>query len=258
VCRERRIATTGDRISSAIGALHFPRQRSSLNDGTAIFSVSWAGADPMAALRRQYLDRLVDRYRVIILDYPPSPGENPQTLIDASTPDRICRDILAAADTAGAERFAWFGYSGGGIIGLQLASRTTRLTALVCGGGPPLGGPYKEQLAAITAAANQTGGMFEKVQLTFNRGLQDWPELQAVSGFSCPRMAFAGANDVLIDHGQTLRIGPTVQERRGELERLGWAVRIQNGFGHELYTRPDLVVPMIREFLDPLLLKPRD
>ena len=39
---------------------------------------------------------------------------NPQSLIDASTPDRVCQDILAAADAAGAERFAWFGYSGGG------------------------------------------------------------------------------------------------------------------------------------------------
>jgi pimeloyl-ACP methyl ester carboxylesterase len=226
--------------------------------GPPFFAVTWAGVDPIAALRRQYLDRLVDRYRVIILEYPPSPGANPQHLIDASTPDRICQDILAGASVAGAERFAWFGYSGGGIIGLQLASRTTRLTALICGGWPPLGGPYKEQLEAATIAANQNGGMTEKVQLAFHRGLQGWPEREAVSGFTCPRMTFAGADDVLIDHGQTLRIGPTIQARRQDLERLGWTVRIQDGFRHELYTRPDVVVPMIREFLDPLLAKNRN
>jgi hypothetical protein len=54
------------------------------------------------------------------------------------TADRWCNHIFAAADAARADRFAWFGYSGGGVVGLQLASRTDRLTALICGGWPPL------------------------------------------------------------------------------------------------------------------------
>jgi hypothetical protein len=35
---------------------------------------------------------------------------------------------------------------------------------------------------------------------------------------------------------------------------LGWMVRLVDGFGHELVNRPDVVVPLIREFLDPVLL----
>jgi hypothetical protein len=35
---------------------------------------------------------------------------------------------------------------------------------------------------------------------------------------------------------------------------MGWTVRLVDNFRHELFTRPDLVVPMLREFLGPILL----
>ncbi|MBP1975810.1 alpha/beta fold hydrolase [Cohnella thailandensis] len=108
------------------------------------------GADP--ALGRNLIDGLRDRYRVIAFDYEghvqlhPKPG----TL----TPDHIAADFLAIADAAGAERFAYYGYSWLALSGLQLAIRTDRLSALVMGGYPPIGGPYKEMLA-VTLAANE-------------------------------------------------------------------------------------------------------
>ena len=37
---------------------------------------------------------------------------------------------------------------------------------------------------------------------------------------------------------------------------LGWTVRLIDGFGHELGGRPDVVTPTLREFFDPLLLRP--
>lgn len=67
-------------------------------------------------------------------------------------------------------------------------------------------------------------------------------------------MAFAGRDDVITTGGVTTRIGPLLAERRGNLERMGWTVRLVDNFRHELFTRPDLVVPMLREFLDPILL----
>ena len=63
-------------------------------------------------------------------------------VVDSFTSDRVRADILAVADAAAADRFAWYGYSCGGVVGLQLAARTDHLTALVCGGWPPLGAPY--------------------------------------------------------------------------------------------------------------------
>src|SRR5438477_76570 len=82
---------------------------------------------------------------VIALDYPPA--DDSQAFADSFTADRVCADILSVADAERAERFAWFGFSWGAVVGLQLATRTNRLTALALGGWPPLGGQYRETLA---------------------------------------------------------------------------------------------------------------
>ena len=69
-----------------------------------------------------------------------------------------------------------------------------------------------------------------------------------------PSHDIRGKDDVITTAGFTTRIGPLVAERRSDLERLGWTVRLVDDFRHELFTRPDLVVPLLREFLDPILL----
>ena len=78
-----------------------------------------------------YFNRLADRYRVIVIEYPPR--DEAQAFVDSFTADHVCADILAVANAASADRFAWFGFSWGGVVGLQLATRTNRLTALVYG-----------------------------------------------------------------------------------------------------------------------------
>lgn len=60
------------------------------------------------------------------------------------TPDRVFSDPLFVADAAGFDRFAWCGHFWGAIHGLMLASRSDRVSALVCGTWPPLGVPYAE------------------------------------------------------------------------------------------------------------------
>ena len=80
------------------------------------------------------MDRFTDSYRVVLPDAF-------QGAAESFTADRWCADILAIADAAGVERFAWYGFSFGAVVGLQLAARTDRLSALICGGWPPLGGP---------------------------------------------------------------------------------------------------------------------
>lgn len=200
---------------------------------------------------RGYYDALTDRYRVIVIDYPLT--DNSPAAIASLTADRACADVLAVADAAGADRFAWFGFSFGGVVGLQLASRTNRLSALVCGGWPPLGGQYAETLAYIEDEAAQ--GRTTSA-LTFYRSIRAWPEREAVSKLTCPRMTFAGSRDEFVagkDH--RIRIGPLIAEHRAELERMGWTVRIVDGFGHELGARPDVVMPILGQFLDPILLR---
>lgn len=81
-----------------------------------------------AAICQGYVDALSDRYRVIVAD------------------------ILAIADAAGADQFAWWGYSFGGAAGLQLAARTGRLSALVVGSYPPLWQPFSDMLLTLHMA----------------------------------------------------------------------------------------------------------
>jgi pimeloyl-ACP methyl ester carboxylesterase len=194
-----------------------------------------------------YFEGFADRYRVIVMDYPPQ--DNTEAFAESFTADHVCADILAVADAVDAERFAWFGFSWGAVVGLQLAGRTKRLTALVGGGWPPLGGQYQETLA-VTEKGSQTNPY-----ATFYRSIRNWNEREAVAKITCPRMAFVGSRDQFVAQGYPIRIGPLVAEHREELERMGWAVRIVDGFGHELGGRPDVVVPLVREFLDPLLLR---
>ena len=89
------------------------------------------GADP--ALGQSLIKGLSDAFRVVAFDYE---GQclgrpKPETL----TPANIASDLLAVADAVGAERFAYYGYSWLAALGLQLAIRTDRLSALVMGGG---------------------------------------------------------------------------------------------------------------------------
>ena len=118
------------------------------------------GVDP--ALGRTLVDALSPTFRVVAADYEghrmahPAPG--------SLTPENVAADLLAIADAAGAETFAYYGYSWLALSGLQLALRTPRLSALVMGGFPPLGGPYAGMLAvtrathAMTAAAPAAPG----------------------------------------------------------------------------------------------------
>jgi pimeloyl-ACP methyl ester carboxylesterase len=110
------------------------------------------GNDP--ALGRSLIDGLADAYRVIAFDYEGHVLQVPKP--DTLTPDNLARDLLAVADAAGADRFAWYGYSWLALAGLQLAIRTDRLTALAMGAWPPLGGPYAEMLRVTIATHDLT------------------------------------------------------------------------------------------------------
>jgi pimeloyl-ACP methyl ester carboxylesterase len=105
------------------------------------------GNDP--ALGRSLIDGLADAYQVVAFDYEGHVLQVPKP--DTLTPDNLASDFLAVADAAGAERFAWYGYSWLALAGLQLAIRTDRLTVLAMGAWPPLGGPYAEMLRVTVA-----------------------------------------------------------------------------------------------------------
>jgi len=217
--------------------------------------------EAQAGVRNGFLERLTDRYRVLLVDYPnigktttPSPAE--------FTIDRACADMLAAADAAGFGRFAWWGPTSNGVqFGLALAARSDRVSAFVGGGWPPLGAPYEKLLLN---GQNQVSDppqhalviLRDKSQyaqwVTYYESMTRWPEAKAVASIKCPRMIYFPAEYSGSGPGLTFMFADIVREHRAELEKMGWRVVELAGpvrDGRALFD-PALVVPVGREFLD--------
>ncbi|MEV0262466.1 alpha/beta hydrolase [Streptomyces sp. NPDC050617] len=239
------------------------------------------GMDP--ALGRTLIDGLGDRFRVVAFDYEGRVMAAPKP--DTLTPGNVAADLLAVADAAGADRFAYYGYSWTALSGLQLAIRTDRLSALVMGGFPPLGGPYSEMLRVTSAAhemsvrgpaastpgssresSGQSVGDYDwstvevsateaqtRQFVTLYQALQGFDDRAAQAGVGCPRLCFAGSADD-IPYGErwggvTVRIGSEVVKRRAELEAAGWDVRVLDGLDHTRAMQPANVLPVLRPWL---------
>ena len=215
------------------------------------------GPESAAALHG-YLERLTDAYRVLLVDYP-NIGGSTSPPPDEMTAQRVCSDLLTTADAAGFGTFVYWAYSWGAAAGLQLATRSNRLSALAIGGWPPLGGQYADILRAARSQVDDPPGsarvvLREPVQyaqwVTFYESVLDWPERRAVSKIACPRMVFFGGSGDVDPGGEDIRIASTLRERREEIEGLGWTVHEIPDRDHSVCLDPSVVVPPVRAFLD--------
>jgi hypothetical protein len=191
------------------------------------------GVDP--ALGRTLIDGLSDTFRVIAFDYEGQVMQVPKP--DTLTPANVAGDLLAVADAAGADRFAYYGYSWLALAGLQLGIRSDRLAALVMGGFPPLDGPYAQMLkvtmathemavansasAPSSATSSQPSEQpsaeppgepdWSQVEVTLTeaqtrqfvtlyQALQDFDDRAAQARLGCPRLCVVGSADE-IDYG---------------------------------------------------------
>jgi pimeloyl-ACP methyl ester carboxylesterase len=248
------------------------------------------GNDP--ALGRSLIDGLADAYRVVAFDYEGQVLQVPKP--DTLTPDNLARDFLAVADSAGAARFAWYGYSWLALAGLQLALRSDRVAALVMGGFPPIDGPYAEFLRVTTATHDMASASSRARQgaagdaataapasepapasspeeldwstvevtlseaqtrqfVTLYQALQGFDDRAAQARLACPRLCFAGSADD-IDYaerwgGVRVRVAAPLLERRAELERYGWDVRVLDGLDHTQAMQAAAVLPILRPWL---------
>ncbi|GAA2246930.1 hypothetical protein GCM10010232_37690 [Streptomyces amakusaensis] len=238
------------------------------------------GTDP--ALGRSLMDGLGDAFRVVAFDYEghlmntPRPG----TL----TPDGVAADLLAVADAVGADRFAYYGYSWLALSGLQLAIRTDRLSALVMGGFPPVGGPYAEMLRVTTAAHAMAGtapsppeppetsaGEYDwsavEISLstaqtgqfvTFYEALRGFDDRAAQTRIDCPRLCVVGSADEIAYGerwgGVTVSMAGPVVDGRAELTAAGWDVAVLDGLDHTGAMQPANVLPVLRPWLTERLL----
>jgi pimeloyl-ACP methyl ester carboxylesterase len=240
------------------------------------------GADP--ALGRSLIDGLGDAFRVVAFDYEGHVLQVPKP--DTLTPANVVGDLLAVADAAGADRFAYFGYSWLALAGLQLAIRTDRLAALVMGGYPPLDGPYAQMLQvtvathemamANSASAPSTATTSQPSQepsdepdwsqvemtlteaqtrqfVTLYQALQGFDDRAAQAQVSCPRLCFVGSADTITYDerwgGVQVDLAGPVVGRRAELEALGWEVRVLEGLDHMQAMQASQVLPILRPWL---------
>ncbi|HWL48508.1 MAG TPA: alpha/beta hydrolase [Acidimicrobiia bacterium] len=244
-------------------------------EGEAAEEMRRWGADP--ALGRTLTEGLQDIVTVVAFDYEGHVLAAPKP--DTLTPSSISSDVLAIADAAGADTFAYYGYSWLALAGLQLAIRTNRLTALVMGGYPPLDGPYAEMLdvtAATHRMASEPGsaapttdrpsepGDWSTVEfdmpepqarqfLTLYESLQDFDDRGVLSQLDCPRLCFAGSEDQIVYderwRGTHVDIAGPLKDNRHELEAAGWSVCLLEGLDHAQAMQPDNVLPVIRPWL---------
>jgi pimeloyl-ACP methyl ester carboxylesterase len=235
------------------------------------------GADP--ALGRSLIDGLSDTFRVVAFDYEGHILKVPKP--DTLTPANVVGDLLAVADAAGADRFAYYGYSWLALAGLQLGIRTDRLAALVMGGFPALDGPYAQMLQVTMAthdmASSPTSTVpsppseepsdepdWSQVEVTLTeaqtrqfvtlyQALQDFDDRAAQAKVSCPRLCFVGSADE-ISYGERwggvhVSFAGAVIGRRAELEALGWEVRVLEGLDHTQAMQAIHVLPILRPWL---------
>jgi pimeloyl-ACP methyl ester carboxylesterase len=237
------------------------------------------GADP--ALGQSLIKGLSDAFRVVAFDYEGQCLRLPKP--DTLTPANVASDMLAVADAVGADRFAYYGYSWLALIGLQLARRTDRLSALIMGGFPPLGGPYAAMLRVTMAAhemaveaAAQTdegtadqqaaveAGDWSSVHITISpdqtrqfvtlyQELQGFNDHAVQAHITCPRLCFAGSADE-IQYGPKwgdvlVSIAGPIRAERAELKNLGWEVRVLDGLDHLQAMQAKQVVPILRPWL---------
>ncbi len=241
------------------------------DEATAASMRAW-GADPDVG--PTLIRGLAPAFRVIAADYEAHRLAHPAPA--TLTPENVAVDLLAIADAAGADRFAWYGYSWLALAGLQLALRTDRLWALVMGGYPPIDGPYGPMLAVTRAAhAMAASGPREPVGeiepgdwssvsvqtdeaqtgqfVTLYESLQHFDDTAAQLALRVPRLCFAGSAD-RIDYGPgwgdtTVNIAEPLARRRADLERAGWDVELLPGLDHMGAMRAEVVLPLLGTWL---------
>jgi len=225
------------------------------------------GTDP--ALGQSLIHGLRDIFRVVAFDYEGQCLRLPKP--DTLTPANVASDLLAVADAAGADQFAYYGYSWLALIGLQLAMRTDRLSALIMGGFPPLHGPYAQMLSVTMATYEMASGARIQEEkdsewsgstlssdqtrqfVTLYQALQEFDDRTVQERITCPRLCFVGSADEIQygkDWGDVLvsLAGPIVHEQ-AQLEQLGWDVRVLDGLDHIQAMQAQQVVPILRAWL---------
>lgn len=203
----------------------------------------------------RWIDGLRDEFFLIVADYPRGFGRTGNPLGLDFTPDVAAEEYDRIADAAGVERFGWVGYSYGGAIGLQVACRSTRVSALAVGGFPPLRAPYREMVEITTrmaTASQDAAGMDPKLlwsAVGFYGPLPGWPEQAEVAKLRMPCMTYMGTADVGVPaHGVNIPLAARLREAESDLKAIGWQIEWIEGEDHVSTAQASASLPVVRDF----------
>lgn len=212
-------------------------------------------------LRETFVKPLAEQFRVIVSDYPRGVGRSTNARPELMTRETVATEMLAVADAAGADTFTWWGYSWGAINGLHLATRSSRVQALVAGGWPPLSTSFdvllemsaglEEQFAGVEGLSSDHRAMVSGFRFFYEDVVSTGWELEQVRSLTIPRLTYVGDSDVMVQGGVELQITRPWLESEQELADLGWQTRLLPGGLDHLgaMTSGDHVLPAVLPFL---------
>ena len=222
--------------------------------GPPLLATTAAGEPEIRDLKQALLDELASRYRLVFFDYPYGRGRSHSSAEPGIRVEQAVQDLIAIADAAGLDRFIWYGYSWGAVLGYQLAVRTNRLAALIAGGFPPIDGPYAvmretcRRLAAHAPPGHTAEFMAQYWR--FYESLRDFSDHDCLSKINIPRLCYAGTRDVVeYGGGGEARIGEILQANRDRLAISGWQVVLIPEADHSTAIHAEAVIPIVRSFL---------
>lgn len=186
----------------------------------------------------RWMRHLGRRFFLILADYPRGIGRTPHDGTPC-TPERVVQDCVAIADAAGIGRFGWLGYSFGGAVGIQLACRSQRVSALAVGGFPPLEAPFLRIIEMAQALARSpevmsrpTDPAMLKATVDFFTPLVSWPARAAIAELTMPRLVFMGERDGLERNGHSAPLAECLRSSEDALRALGWKFAWIPGHDH--------------------------
>ncbi|MBN7796552.1 alpha/beta fold hydrolase [Parahaliea mediterranea] len=221
-------------------------------------------APELARLQQVYLESLTARYRIILANWPRGVGGSSPAKRSSMAWQQAVEDIHAIADAAGADTFAWWGYSFGAAIGIQLAAHSSRLSALVCGGFPPLWQPLSDMLSVSRkAAANPEsvadtlpGVSAEWLQqgVAFYESVAGLDESACLRKIQCPCLVFHDVEDIFEGGGMKHDLSMRTRSAAADLKELGWDIAwVETGLGHMAPADPEQCLQAFSPFLDRVL-----
>ena len=209
-----------------------------------------------AEYQQAWIEHLTRDFFVVVADYPRGIGRTPDPHGVSFNPTILAQDYADIADALGLQQFAYVGYSFGAAVGIQLACRTDRISALLIGGFPPLDAPYTALRRMSEAAAELPTSRRDGIDVGvlwsavgFYAALERWPERTEVSRLKMPRLLFIGDDDRAQGATEPLPIADIVRATERELESLGWRVRWLRDHDHSSAMDAHAALPIVHEFL---------